>query len=75
VTPTDATNYAIGVRQLIAGINDVMLTSSIQAVAGVASKAGAGAFQTVVQVSVGRVVDTMRSRRNKIQEDPQTVGV
>lgn len=35
------------------------------------SNAGAGAFHFVTRVATGRVVDTVRSRRNKLVEDPQ----
>lgn len=64
-----AGQYANGASALIAGLNDVYLTEGVNAVAGIASNVGAGAFQTVVRITVGRTVDTMRSRRNKIPED------
>jgi hypothetical protein len=37
---------------------------------GVASDKGAGAFRVVTRVSVGRVPDTMRSRRHSLIENP-----
>lgn len=67
----DALGSAQGVRNLFGAINDVYLAASIPSVVGIASKAGLGAFQGVDVVSVGRVVDTMRSRRNKLAEDYQ----
>lgn len=75
ISAARALDYAKGVSALLAGINDVYLTEGVSAVAGVASKQGSGAFQTVVQVSVGRVVDTIRSRRSKLDEDPQFWGM
>lgn len=42
---------------------------------GVASDAGAGAFEHVTEVRVGRVVDTVRSRRASLLEDYQSVAV
>jgi hypothetical protein len=41
----------------------------------VASNAGAGRFEHVTELAVGRVPDTMRSRRSKLQEDYQSVAV
>lgn len=74
ITATDAENTAKGGLFLLSAINDVYLTEGVNAVAGIASKQAAGAFQGVAQVSVGRVPDTMRSRRNKQAEDPQFWG-
>lgn len=42
---------------------------------GVASNAGAGRFEHVTEVSVGRVTDTIRSRRSSLDEDYQTVAI
>jgi hypothetical protein len=72
---TAATNVAAGVVTLIQNLNDVTFAASVPAVAGIASKAGAGAFQAVERVTVGRVVDTIRSRRNKLSEDFVEVAV
>lgn len=72
---TSATNVAAGIVTLIQNLNDVMFAASVGAVAGIASKAGAGAFQPVERVTVGRVVDTVRSRRNKLSEEFVTVVV
>lgn len=74
LTSADALNTAKGGLFLLGAINDVYITESVGAVAGIASKQGAGAFQSVHHVSVGRVVDTIRSRRNKQEEDPQVWG-
>jgi len=67
--------HAQGVRNLIGILDDVYLAAGVTAVAGIASKAGSGAFQGVATVTVGRVVDTMRSRRNKLLEAPESAGV
>jgi hypothetical protein len=73
ITAASALAHAQGVVNLIGILNDVYLTSGSTSVAGIASKAGSGAFQAVATVSAGRVVDTMRSRRNKLQEAPESV--
>lgn len=39
----------------------------------VASSAGAGSFRDVAKIRVGRVIDTMRSRRSSLAEDYQEV--
>lgn len=70
----DALAFAKGVEHLWGSLNDTYLTEGVPAVLGIASKQGAGAFQGVHQISVGRVVDTIRSRRSKLDEDPQFWG-
>lgn len=65
-----ATAQAESVRALIDAVNDQYI--GIGRV-GVASNAGAGRFEHVTSVSVGRVIDTMRSRRSTQPEDYQTV--
>lgn len=75
LTGADALSYAKGSLALLSGLNDVYLSAGVGAVAGIASKQGTGAFQGVAQVSVGRVVDTIRSRRNKQQEAPEFWGM
>lgn len=72
MTVTNAENLASGVATLIRELNAVY--TGVGAV-GVASKAGAGGFQHVTSVRVGRVPDTVRSRRNKQAEDYQEVDV
>lgn len=71
ITAVQAKNYASGVYALLTGINDVYLTAGVTAVAGIASKTGAGAFQAMGSVSCGRVVDTIRSRRSALDEAPE----
>jgi len=71
LTTNDALGTAQGARNLFAALNDVYLAASITSVVGIASKAGSGAFQAVDTIGAGRVVDTMRSRRNKLAEDYQ----
>lgn len=74
VSVADALQHSKGGLNLLSAVADAYLTESVGAVAGIASRTGAGAFQPVIQVSTGRVVDTMRSRRNKQLEDPQYWG-
>jgi hypothetical protein len=52
-------------------LDGVLIDRSIPALAGIASRTGAGAFQVMARVSVGRTVDTIRSRRNRIPEQPE----
>lgn len=75
VTEAQATMTAVGIVTLIQNLNDVYLSNSVVAVAGIASKTRTGAFQSVETVTVGRTVDTIRSRRNKISEDFVSVSV
>lgn len=75
VSVTGATQYAHGVATFIRMVNARYATTGPAGVAVIASRAGAGRFQVVTSVTVGRVVDTMRSRRNKLVEDPQTATV
>jgi hypothetical protein len=74
-TPALALQHAYGVRTLMYQLNDAYLATGFAAVAGIASKSGAGAFQGLSKISVGRVVDTMRSRRNKQLEAPEEITV
>ena len=73
ITETQATQYGNGVAALLAGLNDVYLTNSINALAGIASNTRSGAFQPVESITIGRTVDTIRSRRNKVPEDFVTI--
>lgn len=70
LTTTSALEHANGVASLVSGLIDLYISAGVTAVPGIASKAGAGAFQGVNKISVGRVIDTMRSRRNKLVEAP-----
>lgn len=75
ITVALATNHANGIASLLTSIASAYVSAGITAVPGIASAAGAGAFQAVDYVHVGRVVDTMRSRRNKLLEAPVIVDV
>lgn len=75
LSAANALDQAEGVRTLVHALNDAYLAEGVSAVAGIASKTGAGAFQAVVNFSAGRVVDTMRSRRNKFDEDPSFIAI
>ena len=70
VTVGNATDQANAVRTLINAVNGEYIAIGR---VGVASDAGAGRFEHVTSVSVGRVIDTMRSRRSAQEEDYQTV--
>lgn len=74
VTAADALRTANGARNLINRINNLVVIGGIGKV-GVASNAGGGRFEHVTAVSVGRVVDTMRSRRSSLTEDYQQVAL
>jgi len=75
VTEVSATQHAQGVMNLLLSIDAAYVTNGVTAVAGIASNVGAGAWQPMAEIRVGRVVDTMRSRRNKLTEAPVTVTV
>lgn len=65
---------AQGTVNLLSILNDVYLSAGVPAVAGIASKTRGGAFQGVDHVTVGRVIDTVRSRRTSLDEDPASYG-
>lgn len=69
-----ATRVAGAVRQFFIDINAAYAAaqSGDEALGrvGVASDKGVGQFRQVTKVAVGRVPDTMRSRRGKLDEDP-----
>lgn len=75
IPASNADAYADGVRKLVVDLNAayVGIQSGDEKVGkvGVASNAGTGSFRPVTEIRVGRVVDTMRSRRAKLIEDPQ----
>lgn len=75
ISTTLAGQHASGTAVLIRALNNAYVGASVPAVAAIASKVGGGRFQVVTKVSVGRVVDTMRSRRNKLDEDPVEVAI
>ena len=67
---TQATGQANGMKALINPLNTLY---SLIGRVGVASNAGAGRFEHVTHLDVGRVMDTIRSRRSSLVEDYQTV--
>lgn len=69
ISVIQATQYGEAMARLVAGLNDVYITEGVPCVAGIASNTRSGAFQPIVDVTIGRTVDTIRSRRNKIPED------
>lgn len=71
ISTTVAAQYADGLEGLYNGLNDAYLARGVPCVVGIASKTRSGAFQALDTITVGRTIDTMRSRRNKITEDPQ----
>jgi hypothetical protein len=72
ISQAQATQVATAFRQLVRDINS---TYALIGRVGVASNAGAGRFEHVTRIGVGRVVDTMRSRRSALVEDHQFVTV
>lgn len=72
---TVCTQHATGVMNLLMSINAAYVTNGVTAVAGIASNVGGGAWQPLTAIRVGRVIDTMRSRRNKLVEAPVEVLV
>jgi len=73
VTAASALAIANGVKSLLTDITASYVALSISARPGITSKVGAGADQFIRRVSVGRVPDTIRSRRSKLIEDRQGV--
>lgn len=74
LSAANALDQAEGVATLLHALDDAYLAAGVNAVAGIASKTGSGAFQALRNLSCGRVVDTMRSRRNKLDEDPSVLA-
>lgn len=68
----NAAAQATSVKNLITSLN---ATYTLIGRVGVASNVGLGRFEHVTEVSVGRVVDTIRSRRSALEEDYQSVTV
>lgn len=54
-------------------INSINATYDLVGRVGVASNAGVGRFEIVTKVSVGRVPDTIRSRRSTQAEEPSEI--
>lgn len=65
LTVPQATNYATATTTLL---NDINATIPSGWDVGVASDIGTGRFETVRRVRVGRVLDTIRSRRRSLDE-------
>jgi hypothetical protein len=72
LTQAFALAVATGFKPLIDAINGTYV--GIGKV-GVASNTGAGRFEHITRVSVGRVLDTMRSRRTSLAEDHQELAI
>jgi hypothetical protein len=68
ISQSNAQWFALGLSAFYAGLNDVYLARSINSVVGIASDTRSGAFQALKTIKVGRTIDTMRSRRNKVPE-------
>jgi hypothetical protein len=70
--PVSTTNFALeGVKSLLSLVDGVYIDSGGYCLVGIASNTRGGAFQHLRSLTMGRVVDTMRSRRNKLAEDPE----
>jgi hypothetical protein len=70
----NATLVAQGVSGLFTALDAEYVSSFVPLRVGVASNTRAGAFQILEEITVGRVIDTMRSRRSKLAEDPQSLA-
>jgi hypothetical protein len=74
IAPGQATDLATAFRIFLEGANDITFgPEQIRAV--VASGVGEGANTEITQLSVGRVIDTQRRRRNELAEDPITLPI
>ena len=71
LSPTNQGNYLIGAHNLVQSINDAVDGYMV----GVTSDLGLGTQQPVTHVRVGRVLDTIRSRRNDFDEAHMEQGV
>jgi len=67
ISTTVQTAHCTWARDLLDAINQVDTTAYV----GIASKVGAGLSRRVTRIEVGRVYDTMRSRRTKLAEEYQ----
>lgn len=74
-----ATNLATGAAQLVDAINQTYWARGggllVGMRVGVASNIGTGVFEPATAVEVGRVPDTIRSRRSSLVEDHQRVAL
>lgn len=67
ITAALATSVATSTAKLASLINSQYIAIGK---VGVASNTGSGRFEHVTRITVGRVPDTMRTRRNKQREEP-----
>lgn len=75
-TVINATRVATSGRNLILALHTAYAANGLGAArVGVASDIGGGTFRQVTAVSVGRVPDTMRSRRSKLLEQPVSISI
>lgn len=74
-----AQGVANAVRDFIVDINAAYAAAQsgdeYLGVVGVASNVGVGVSREVTSITVGRVTDTIRSRRNRQTEDPQVAAI
>jgi hypothetical protein len=77
MTAGDAMTVATTFKTLVEALLNAMYTDVLHVGEELVnvSRSGEGVFQTVETVRVGRVFDTMRSRRNKLVEDYQEVSL
>lgn len=79
MTSTQADQICQGATALIDSINGVYAVEydegDFNPRVGVASNAGAGVFRAATEIRIGRVVDTMRSRRASLTEQYSTRAV
>jgi hypothetical protein len=75
----NALSIAEGAAKLIVELNNTYFARNlglgVLMRVGVASNVGTGVFEEALSVDVGRVVDTIRSRRSSLPEDYQTVVI
>lgn len=72
MTAAGALEVATSVKTLIEALNGYYVAIGR---VGVASNVASGRFEHATKVTCGRVVDTMRTRRNKQLEDPSSVDI
>lgn len=73
LSAVDATSLANATKNLVNRLNTLYVP--LGASVCIMSKSGAGVTRVVSDVAVGRVPDTMRSRRSTQVEDYQSVAV
>lgn len=78
LTTAQAQDKATGFAALISSLNAAIDAADVSAgnvKVGIMSNVGAGRSQWVEKVRVGRTIDTMRSRRNKLAEEYSVANV